>query len=49
MIIKSCLVIPDLFLLKSTLKMLGYLYIFFNKMKYAVSCFEKLRDVADED
>lgn len=49
MIIKSCLMIPDMFLLKSTLKLMGFLYIFFNKMKYAVSCFEKLRDVADED
>ena len=49
MIIRACLIIPDVFLLKSALKMLGYLYIFFNKMKFAVSCFEKLRDVADED
>lgn len=28
---------------------MGFLYIFFNKMKYAVSCFEKLRDASDED
>jgi len=49
MIIRACLIIPDVFLLKSALKMLGFLYIFFKKMKFAVSCFEKLRDVADED
>lgn len=49
MIIRACLIIPDVYLLKSALKMLGFLYIFFNKMKFAVSCFEKLRDVADED
>eukprot|EP00347_Sterkiella_histriomuscorum_P011790 403371089 len=49
MIIRACLIIPDVFLLKSSLKLLGFLYIFLNKMKFAVSCFEKLRDVADED
>ncbi|CDW91079.1 histidine acid phosphatase family protein [Stylonychia lemnae] len=49
MVIRASLIIPDVYLLKSSLKMLGFLYIFFNKMKFAVSCFEKLRDVADED
>ena len=47
--IRASLAIPDLPLLKSALKLLGFLYIFFNKIKYAVSTFEKLRDVADED
>ena len=49
MIIRACLIIPDMFILKSALKLLGHLYIFFNKMRFAVSTFERLRDVADED
>jgi hypothetical protein len=49
MIVKACLLVPDLFLLKSTFKLLGFLYIFFNKLKYAVLSFERLRDIADED
>lgn len=47
--IRSTLAIPDLPLLKHTLKLLGFLYIFFNKIKYAVATFERLRDVAEED
>lgn len=48
-IAKTCLLIPDVFILKSTFKLLGFLYIFFNKMKFAITSFERLRDVADED
>jgi hypothetical protein len=49
LIVKSCLLVPDIFLLKSVFKLMGFLFIFFNKMKFAVSCFERLRDISDED
>ena len=49
LIIRASLIIPDVLLLKSSLKLLGFLYIFFNKIKFSIACFERLRDVADED
>jgi hypothetical protein len=41
--------VPDMNILKSTLKLMGFLYLFFTKVKYAISCFEKMRDVSLED
>lgn len=49
MIIRCSLSIPDVNLLKSSLRLLGFIYLFFNKFKFAVDTFERLRDVADED
>lgn len=48
-IVRSCLLVPDIFLLKSTFKLMGYVYLYFNKLNFAIQCFERLRDTADED
>ncbi len=49
MIVRASLLVPEVNMLKASLKLLGFLYLFFNKIKYAVISFERLRDVADED
>mmetsp|Transcript_18572 Transcript_18572/g.17649 ORF Transcript_18572/g.17649 Transcript_18572/m.17649 type:complete len:90 (+) Transcript_18572:119-388(+) len=41
--------IPDVFILKGVFKLLGFLYLFFNKMRYSILSFERLRDISEED
>jgi hypothetical protein len=48
-IIRACLSIPEIRLLKQALKILAYTYMYFQEIPFAVSTLERLRDVAVED
>lgn len=48
-IIRACVSIPEVAILKQALKLLAYVYMYFKKQNMAVSTLERLRDVSMED
>jgi len=48
-IIRAALLVPNSSIVKSTFKILGSMYVFFGRFKDAILCYDRLRDVADED
>lgn len=48
-IVRACVNVPDVNLLKCALKTLSFTYIYFGETGFAVQTLERLRDVAMED
>lgn len=48
-LVRACIAVPEVELLKVSLKILACLYACFGDIKYCVGAWERLRDVAKED